>query len=49
METIDIPAQTHPWSTVLEVARHFTADEWLLTGRWPGHTAQQPYSNSIPR
>lgn len=32
METIDIPAQTHPWSTVLEVARHFTADEWLLTG-----------------
>lgn len=32
MKTIDIPAQTQPWSTVFAVAQHFTSDEWLLTG-----------------
>lgn len=32
MKTIDIPAQTHPWSTVLAVAQHFSCDEWMLAG-----------------
>lgn len=32
MEVVDVPAQSHPWDTVLAVARHFDVDEWLLTG-----------------
>ena len=32
MDIIDIPAQTHPWSTVFETAGHFKSDEWVLTG-----------------
>lgn len=33
METvIDVPAQSHPWSTVYTVAGHFRPEEWLLTG-----------------
>ncbi|PWG66772.1 hypothetical protein [Bifidobacterium callitrichidarum] len=32
MNPIDVPDQSHPWSTVIAVAKHFDPDEWLLTG-----------------